>query len=98
MVGLWPDPEDSCTYCTEEEFDESKLSSNTLSDMVTNSFVSFTILMAFVIYLYGSVCVHRMNIGQLANQEILMKTFGLMSGGKCVNLCIVLFLNLFIYR
>lgn len=33
-IGLWPDPEESCTNCTSEAFDESKLSSQTLSDMV----------------------------------------------------------------
>jgi hypothetical protein len=31
--GLWPDPEDTCTNCTSEAFDESKLTSSTLSDM-----------------------------------------------------------------
>jgi len=31
--GLWPDPEDTCTYCTEEEFDESELTSSTLAQM-----------------------------------------------------------------
>ena len=31
--GLWPDPEDTCTDCTSEVFDESKLTSQTLSDM-----------------------------------------------------------------
>lgn len=31
--GLWPDPEESCTYCTDEAFDESKLSSSTLEQM-----------------------------------------------------------------
>lgn len=31
--GLWPDPEETCTNCTSEKFDESKLTSATLSDM-----------------------------------------------------------------
>jgi ribonuclease I len=31
--GLWPDPESSCTSCTTEVFSESKLTSQTLSDM-----------------------------------------------------------------
>mmetsp|Transcript_111497 Transcript_111497/g.314816 ORF Transcript_111497/g.314816 Transcript_111497/m.314816 type:complete len:155 (+) Transcript_111497:9-473(+) len=31
--GLWPDPEESCTYCTDEKFDESKLTSETLDLM-----------------------------------------------------------------
>ena len=31
--GLWPDPESTCTYCTNEVFSTSKLSSTTLSNM-----------------------------------------------------------------
>lgn len=31
--GLWPDPESSCTFCSEEEFDEKKISANTLELM-----------------------------------------------------------------
>lgn len=31
--GLWPDPEETCTYCTDEPFDESQLSSETLAQM-----------------------------------------------------------------
>jgi ribonuclease T2 len=33
LTGLWPDPEDTCTNCTSEVFDESKLTSQTLADM-----------------------------------------------------------------
>ena len=31
--GLWPDPEDSCTDCTSEEFNESEITSSVLADM-----------------------------------------------------------------
>ena len=31
--GLWPDPEETCEYCTDEPFDESKLTSETLELM-----------------------------------------------------------------
>jgi ribonuclease I len=31
--GLWPDPEASCTFCTEETFSPSKISSQTLKEM-----------------------------------------------------------------
>jgi hypothetical protein len=31
--GLWPDPESSCTDCTNEQFSESQLSTTTLNNM-----------------------------------------------------------------